>query len=179
MLTFKFEKPIFKNTLYLDKDGVLNDVVIRDNKLSSPRHLSELILDNNLFELNQKITKKLFNTVIVSNQPDLSRGLINKDFLLETLNSIRKYLTINVAYFCPHTSDQKCQCRKPKPGMIIQHRKMFPNSFDTEYYIGDTDKDFLCAKKLKINFVFRLHKFNKKYSILAQNNISKLKQLSF
>ena len=87
-LSFDFKTPIYKNTLYLDKDGVLNNVIMRDNKMSSPRDLSELILDNDLFKLNQMAITKSFNTVIVSNQPDLSRGLICKDFLLATLNKI-------------------------------------------------------------------------------------------
>ncbi len=177
-LSFNFKNPIFKDTLYLDKDGVLNEVIMRGSKMSSPRNLSELILDDNLFELNKEVISKSYNTVIISNQPDLSRGLISENFLLETLNQIRKHVSINAAYFCPHTIEYKCDCRKPKSDMLLHHRKLFPNSFDTELYIGDTHKDYIFASKLKIEFILKLHSFNQQYSKLICRKVNKLSELN-
>lgn len=176
-LYFNFQKPIHNKTLYLDKDGVLNDVVMRNKNISSPRNFNELTLSKDLLELEAIIKNKSFNTVIISNQPDISRGLINKEFLLENINKIRNYLSINVAFFCPHTIEQKCNCRKPRTKMILHYRKMYPHSHEIEHFIGDTEKDAECAKQLNINFILKLHNSNKKFVKLSSEAISNFREL--
>ena len=176
-LYFKFQKPIYNKTLYLDKDGVLNDVVMRNKVISSPRNLNELTLATDLIELENIIKNKSFNTVIISNQPDITRGLINKEFLLENINKIRDFLSIDVAFICPHTIEQNCNCRKPGTQMILRYREMYPYSHDIEYFIGDTEKDVECAKNLNINFILKLHNSNKKFIKLSSKTISNFREL--
>lgn len=58
-ITFLLREPKFGKTLYIDKDGVLNDVVIRGAQLSSPRCMSEVILNSSLEDLKTEIKKKV------------------------------------------------------------------------------------------------------------------------
>ena len=58
-LTFKFSDPIYNNTLYLDKDGVLNTAINRDEKTSSPRNISEIVLKKDLIDIKNFSKKKI------------------------------------------------------------------------------------------------------------------------
>ena len=80
-------------------------------------------------------------------------------------------LPINAAFFCPHTAEYRCGCRKPGTQMISEYRKRYPNSIDIEYFIGDTEADINCAKDLEIEFKLMLHEHN---SQLRESNCRKL-----
>ena len=151
-LIFDIKSPIYENTIYLDKDGVLNTAFFRESKLSSPRRIAEVIIKKDLKDIYDFSNKK-FNLVIISNQPDLARGLIDENFLRENVDMISKYLPIDQALFCPHTGNSKCNCRKPRPGLIKEFRKLFSNNHNRELFIGDQISDEKCAFHLNIPFI--------------------------
>ena len=82
-IVFKFKNPETPNTLYLDRDGVLNEVVIRGKEISSPRNLEEFKLSLGMSALASPNFVKNWNLVIITNQPDISRGLIDLNFVDE------------------------------------------------------------------------------------------------
>lgn len=169
-IRFFYRRPRYNQTIFLDKDGVLNKVIIRNRKLSSPQRQSEIkIIAPSC--LNSLLKKKKFNLVIVSNQPDLSRGIINEEFLKQNVERIRKFYPINLAFFCPHLAKDACKCRKPKSKIIKDFRKKYPYAIKKEYFIGDTDKDYYCAKLLKIKFYLVIHRFNKHFLNIKASKI--------
>jgi D-glycero-D-manno-heptose 1,7-bisphosphate phosphatase len=147
-----YKKPEFENTLYLDKDGVLNTALYRLGKPSSPRKIEEIKIKKDL-NIIADFSKKKFNLVIISNQPDLSRNLIDQSFLDHNIDMIREYLPISVALVCPHLSSENCSCRKPKTGLILKYRSLFPNNHQIEMFIGDQISDQKCSEKLGIPFI--------------------------
>ena len=148
-----YNTPQYKNTLYLDKDGVLNVAILRAGKLSSPRIINEIEIKKDLQVIADFAKKKKFNLVIISNQPDLARKILTQNFLEKNIDMIREYLPISVALICPHLSSLNCSCRKPNTGLILKYRELFPKSHQKELYIGDQMTDQQCSKKLKIPFV--------------------------
>jgi len=161
----KLSEPVYDSTLYLDKDGVLNTALYRKNKLSSPRKSSEINIKKDLHDI-VKFSDKKFNLIVISNQPDLRRGLITPEFLLENLKQINTKIPLSLAFFCPHIQDDQCDCRKPKTGLILAYRKLYPNCCKKELFIGDQPTDAMCAQSLNIPFI----KVWKPTSLL--NNIS-------
>lgn len=176
-LKFEFSAPLFPNTLYLDKDGVVNDVVMRGNELSSPRSINEISLSCDLHFIKKFCDRENYNIVIISNQPDIRRGLIDQQFLFDYIVLLRDLLPINVAIFCPHLESENCLCRKPKNGMVLDYRASFPDSITNEIFIGDTEKDFNCANESGINFILKLHKFNTNYLGLKCKKIASFTEL--
>ena len=162
-LSFYYKKPKYNKTIYLDKDGVLNEIILRNRKISSPQKKSEIKIIKNIPFLQRLLRKKFFNLVIVSNQPDISRKIINEGFIKENINIIRKSYSINMAFFCPHLAKDACKCRKPNGLMIKNYRKKYPYAIKQEYFIGDTDKDYYCSRSLKIKFHLNIHKYNKHF----------------
>ena len=159
-IVFRFKNPESPNTLYLDRDGVLNDAVIRGSEISSPRNMKELKISNDIIALTSPNIVKNWNLVIVTNQPDISRGLIDINFVDEINSKIIAILPINVVYVCPHQREDACSCRKPKIGMIEQFRLDYPMIKGNELFIGDSDADYYCAKNSNIPFILIRNFYN-------------------
>ena len=152
-IIYHFAKPQYRNTLYLDKDGVLNTAFYRSNKLSSPRNLDEVNIKQDIEDILIFSKKKKFNLVVISNQPDISRKLITKEFINENLEIIRVHLPISIAIVCPHLKESNCLCRKPNTGMIKKFRELFPDNHESEIFVGDQISDQECADELNIHFI--------------------------
>lgn len=163
-LVFNYFIPEFNKTIYLDKDGVLNTAIAREGKLSSPQKFDEINIKEDLEDI-LFYSKKKYNLVIISNQPDLDRKIITKNFLLENINQIREQLPISVVIVCPHIKEKNCLCRKPETGMIKKFRDLFPRSVEKELLIGDQITDEECAKRLQIPFIRVTNPFAKKNNI--------------
>ena len=159
---FELKKPKAPNTLFLDRDGVLNKVVMRSSEISSPRNIKELEIFKDIEALINKEIIGKWNLVIITNQPDLSRKLIDLSFIEKTNDLIQSQIPINCIYICPHQSESHCICRKPKIGMIKQFRKDYPKINGKELFIGDRQSDKECAIRANVSFVLRkaLHNRN-------------------
>ena len=171
---FYYKKPKLKNSLYLDRDGVLNEVVMRGEELSSPRLIDELNIVNDIDGLGDKKITNYWNLIIITNQPDLSRGLIDIDLIKKINNTLLRILPFNIIYVCPHKSNDLCRCRKPKSGMIEDFRSKYPNSIEKELFIGDQFTDMQCAKNVGVPFILRSRTYNRTLDIQKSRVISNL-----
>ncbi len=149
-------RPKAPNTLYLDRDGVLNEAVLRGEEVSSPRSRIEFRVSDDLDALADLDD---WNLVVVTNQPDLSRGLIDLDLLDSFHGELARRIPINAFYICPHLSTHECLCRKPAQGLIERFRHDNPR-LGTELFIGDRQSDQLCAREAGIPFALRLRSYN-------------------
>ena len=158
----KYRKVEKKNTLFLDRDGVLNEVVMRGNEISSPRNIDEIVIAKDLIYLGEQKIIENWNLILISNQPDLSRGLISKKFIELVNEKIMRFAPINAAYICPHVREDICKCRKPKIGLLDRYNEDFPYVKGKSYMIGDRKADQLFAKNGGIDFILKKqpHNFN-------------------
>jgi len=176
-IVFRFNNPVSPNTLYLDRDGVLNEAVIRGSEISSPRNLKELKISSDIVALASPNIVKNWNLVIVTNQPDISRGLIDLTFVDEINSKIVSILPINVIYVCPHQREDVCLCRKPKIGMIEQFRLDYPEINGNELFVGDRKSDFKCAQSASIPFLLIRNFYNKEINNKINNKFDNLLEI--
>jgi D-glycero-D-manno-heptose 1,7-bisphosphate phosphatase len=132
--------------VFLDRDGVINKVILRDGKPYSPRKIDEFVINDGIKEVVQHLKEKGFKVFIISNQPDLARGEITQDVLDTMTQKVRSVIPIDDVYICPHDDYHKCSCRKPKPGMLIEAAKVWNIDLVTSFLIGDTWKDMEAGK---------------------------------
>ena len=173
-IVFRFKNPEAPNTLYLDRDGVLNEAVIRGTAISSPRNMKELKISSDIVALTSPNIIKNWNLVIVTNQPDISRGLIDLNFVDEINSKIIAILPINVVFVCPHQREDACSCRKPKIGMIEQFRLDYPDIKGNELFVGDRKSDLECTQRAQITFVLRKRVYNTGLYDLSDSTIDDL-----
>ena len=145
--------------IFLDRDGVLNDSILRNGKPHAPRHFSEYKLLPGVKEATQKLADAGFILLVVTNQPDIGNKLVDpaevekmNQFLLETL-------PISKIYMCPHTQSAGCTCRKPAPGMLFQGKAEFNIDMQQSYMVGDRYSDVQAGLAAKCQTIFIDYKY--------------------
>jgi len=109
---------LIKN-IFLDRDGIINEVVYRNSKIESPRFINEFRVKDDFKNFYTSIFNKHICLFITSNQPDISRKLITMEELELMNNQLINDFEFTDIQYCPHDDSDNCECRKPKPGMIL------------------------------------------------------------
>ena len=128
-------------TVFLDRDGVINKVVYRDRKLTSPRNIEEFEFEAGVESALSRLKTAGFKLFVVTNQPELSRGLLTPESLRMMTDQIMKVLKIEEVRICPHDQADGCGCRKPRPGMLFDLANKYDLLLEESYMVGDTWKD--------------------------------------
>ena len=127
--------------IVLDRDGVIN--LDSEQFIKKPEEWKPI---PGSLEAIARLNESGWRVVIASNQSGLGRGLFDMD----TLNAINEKMTkalgqvggrIDAIFFCPHTADSTCDCRKPKPGMFLQIAERFNADMKGVPVVGDSLRD--------------------------------------
>ena len=145
--------------IYLDRDGVLLKPVIRGGEVSSARKSDEVEIYDDVLNFGKNAKIYGFTLVVISNQPDISRGISDLQFLEKTNQKINEVIPIDYYIYCPHQAAVMCRCRKPESGMIKLFRSFLARDVN-EVFIGDRQVDYECAKAVGIKFILRKQKYN-------------------
>jgi D-glycero-D-manno-heptose 1,7-bisphosphate phosphatase len=137
-------------TIFLDRDGVINKEVGYLFRIIDFKFI-EGVFDACLYfqQLDYKI-------IIISNQSGIARGYYSeRDYLELTkwmLNQFNiKGISILDILYCPHGPESSCECRKPKPGMLIEAKDKYNISMKDSWMIGDKETDIEAANLSGIN----------------------------
>ncbi len=157
--------------LFLDRDGVLNKLV--DNR--PPWHKSEVIFYSAAKSILQIAISKNFLPIVVTNQPDAGRGKLSYENLHSINRFICEHLQIKLFYICDHPFDNICECRKPKPGMLLKASSENNIDLSESFLIGDREKDIQAGINAGCKTIFLSAKICDK----ANYNVINHKQLIF
>jgi D-glycero-D-manno-heptose 1,7-bisphosphate phosphatase len=128
-------------TVFLDRDGVVNKVIYRDGKPASPRSPEEFVIVPYAREALQRIKTLGYLLIVVTNQPEISRGLLNPTALSQMSEQLRKNLPLDDILICPHDDSHGCACRKPRPGLLLEAAQKWKIDLTSSFLIGDNAKD--------------------------------------
>lgn len=152
------ETAIQNKALFLDRDGTINV------EKKYVYKIEDFSFIPGIFELIQKYQSQNFRIIVFTNQSGIARGFYSEnDFLSLTkwmTNEFKKKgIEITKVYYCPHhpkiTGD--CNCRKPKPGMILQAIKDFNINPANSVLIGDKKSDILAGERAGIGKNLYIH----------------------
>lgn len=140
-----------QKAIFLDRDGTINKYV------GFLRHQKEMVLLPDASEAIKQINKSEYLAVVVTNQPVIARGEVTWDELNEIHNKMETLLGqdgayIDGLYFCPHHPHKgyngeilelkiDCDCRKPKPGMLLKAAEELNIDLNQSFMIGDSETD--------------------------------------
>lgn len=125
----------------MDRDGTLNLCYPKDSKTVPPKSLGEIVILDGVKEGLDILRKLKFELVVVTNQPDYSRGSTSLKNLIDINSQICAILDIKYAYVCLHDNENKCPCRKPGNGFLLQASKDLGINLSESYLIGDRLSD--------------------------------------
>jgi D-glycero-D-manno-heptose 1,7-bisphosphate phosphatase len=149
-------------TIFLDRDGVINEEVSYLHKIENFKFI------NGVFEACHYFQKLNYQIVIVSNQSGIARGYFSKsDYIKLTKWMLDQFDQQNISildtFYCPHGPDSKCHCRKPLPGMFFDAERKYNLSMRDSWMIGDKETDIEAANLAGISNTILLrsgHKIN-------------------
>jgi len=130
-----------KRAVFLDRDGVLNQPIIREERPVAPRSFQDFELIEGLAQILGELKTAGFLLVVVTNQPDRSRGLLKQEELDKMHALLRKELPLDDIRVCPHDDADNCDCRKPRPGLLLTAASEYDIDLKDSFFIGDTWKD--------------------------------------
>ncbi len=131
---------------FFDRDGTINEMIIRDGKVESPRSFSEFRLVKGIKDAMLATRCMGYYNIVVTNQPDVVRGKLKLSELYLMHNYIIENLLVDDILMCLHDDKDNCSCRKPKPGMLLDAAKKYNLDLSRSFMIGDSLKDMGAAK---------------------------------
>ena len=150
------------NTLFLDRDGVINEKI--DGYVKT---YSEFKFIDGVLESLKYLSEHFEKIIIVTNQQGIGKKLMTSDDLDRLHNSMVNEINlfggrIDKIYHCPCLESENCDCRKPNSGMLLEAKKDFPSiKFKNSILLGDSDTDITFAENVGVKAV----KVSQEYSL--------------
>ena len=145
-----------QKAIFLDRDGTINKYV------GFLKDINDFELLPDVSKAIRKINNSGYLAIVVTNQPVIARGDVTVEQLNEIHNKMETLLGndgayLDAIYYCPHHPDKgfkgevkelkiECECRKPKPGMLLQAAKDFNIDLKKSWIIGDSKNDIQAGK---------------------------------
>lgn len=137
----KAEPPAAPRAVFLDRDGVLNEAIVRDGKPYPPAGLAELKIYQEAAPALARLKQAGYLLIVVTNQPDVAKGTQSRQGVEELNAAIGAALPIDEFLVCWHDDRDQCDCRKPKPGLVLMAAAHHGIGLDRSFLIGDRWRD--------------------------------------
>src|SRR5450759_2965403 len=124
-------------TVFLDRDGVLDDALVRDGKPFSPMSIAEVVIPHDVPDALTLLQRSGFRLVLVTNQPNIARGTQSRESVYAINRHLQECLGLDAAEVCDHDDVDNCDCRKPKPGMLLRAAKRDRIALAESFMVGD------------------------------------------
>jgi D-glycero-D-manno-heptose 1,7-bisphosphate phosphatase len=155
------EHKVRKRAVFLDRDGVLNRPVVRDGRPFPPARLEEFELYPDVIDGCAQLKEGGFFLVVVTNQPDVGRGTQTRQAIdamhARLCAAIPSLDAIEVCFHAGAAHGEPCDCRKPKPGMLLRASAAYEIDLGESFLIGDRWRDVDCAHAAGCRAVFIDH----------------------
>lgn len=146
--------------LFLDRDGVINIDYGHVYKAE------DFVFYDGIFDICKKYQDEGYLIFVISNQAGIAKGMYQLEDL-EKLDSymkdvfLKKEIKITNSYYCPHKSEDKCNCRKPEPGLILKAKNDYDIDLENSILIGDKMSDLEAGNKAGIKtLLFKKGKYS-------------------
>ena len=149
-----------KKAIFLDRDGVINKTVIRNGLHDAPFTLDELKVLPYVKESILILKELNFLCVVVTNQPNVSRGKVTKSSVLEINNHLKIETKFDDIFVCYHDDIDNCNCRKPKAGLLIEASKKLDINLKKSFMVGDRWRDIGAGNNAGCKTIFIDYKYN-------------------
>ncbi len=145
-----------RRAVFLDRDGVINRALEREHKPYPPTSIAEFEILPDVPAACAKLKAAGFLLVVATNQPDVGRGTLKQEVVEQIHAHMLLQLPVDRVEVCfhPGTSDLECDCRKPKPGMLLRAARELGIDLAQSWMVGDRWRDMDCGHNAGCKTVF-------------------------
>src|SRR5262245_16745699 len=130
-----------RRAVFLDRDGVINRAEVRSGKSYAPAKLEDLSVLPGVAAALIRFREAGYLTLVVTNQPDVGKGTQRRDVVEEMHARLARELALDAIYVCYHVGEDRCSCRKPAPGMLLEAARDFGVDLARSWMVGDRWRD--------------------------------------
>ena len=139
--------------VFLDRDGVINQAIVRDGRPYPPANSGELKLLPRVAEACRLLKDEGYYVVVVTNQPDVGRGTMEQKVVEAIHRQILKTLPIDRIEVC-YDCDDSSEYRKPNPGMLKRAAAELDIDLSQSFLVGDRWRDIDCGHAAGCQTIF-------------------------
>lgn len=132
--------------VFLDRDGVLNRVIVRDGRPYPPASVEELEVLPGVEQALRRLKRAGFRLIVVTNQPDVATGRQRREVVEAIHARLRQAMPLDDIRVCYHVDEDGCTCRKPKPGLLLEAARAWQVDLAQSVLVGDRWRDIEAGK---------------------------------
>jgi D-glycero-D-manno-heptose 1,7-bisphosphate phosphatase len=136
-----------RRAVFLDRDGVINRAIVRDGKPYAAMSEAELEILPSVADALQRLRDAGYLNIVVTNQPDVGAGKLDRAVVEAINDRLLKDLPIDEIRVCYHVEADGCECRKPKPGMLLDAARRHGVNLGESYLVGDRWRDVAAGQR--------------------------------
>ena len=152
----EIQNPPRARAVFLDRDGVINRALERDGLPYSPANLGEFEILPGVAAACAKLKQAGYLLIVATNQPDVGRGTLKQKIVEAIHAGMCQQLPIDRVEVCYHPGQgaSDCDCRKPKPGMLLRAAKSLGIDLAQSWMVGDRWRDIDCGHAAGCRTIF-------------------------
>jgi D-glycero-D-manno-heptose 1,7-bisphosphate phosphatase len=143
-----------RRAVFLDRDGVVNRAKVRDGRPYPPNSVDEVEILPGVADALSRFKAAGFAVVVVTNQPDVARGVQTRATVEAIHAKLSTALPIDEFRVCYHDDRDGCACRKPKPGLILESARAHDFDIRCSVVVGDRWRDIEAGQRAGCRTVF-------------------------
>jgi D-glycero-D-manno-heptose 1,7-bisphosphate phosphatase len=137
---------LMRRAVFLDRDGVLNRTTVHDGVSYPPGSAEEIVLLAGVPEALALLAQHGLMLIVVTNQPDVARGTQTRAAVERINQRLSEQLPLDAVLTCYHDTADDCDCRKPRPGMLIRAAAAYAIDLDQSFMVGDRWSDITAGQ---------------------------------
>lgn len=166
-----------KRAVFLDRDGVVNEAVVRDGKPYPPASVRETVIVRDAESSLLRLKQHGFVLLVVTNQPDVRRGAATEESVSDIHRLLASQLPLDDFFVCYHDDRDRCACRKPLPGLILQGAAAHNIDLTSSFMVGDRWRDIEAGAAAGCRTIFIDRGYNERTPKSAADvNVSSLSE---
>jgi len=153
---------VVNRAVFLDRDGVINEAIVRDGKPFPPSQIGELRILPGVKVALARLRGAGFRLIVVTNQPDVARGTQTRECVEGMNASLKDQLPLDDFRVCYHDDSDKCSCRKPAPGLLFSAAVDWRIDLSESFMVGDRWRDVEAGRKAGCTTIFIDHGYSER-----------------
>jgi D-glycero-D-manno-heptose 1,7-bisphosphate phosphatase len=143
-----------KRAVFLDRDGVINQNMVRNGRPYAPMRVEDFVILPGVAEAVRRLRNAGYVVIVATNQPDVGAGRQSHKVVENMHERMRRHVPVDDVKVCYHLDEDRCACRKPKPGMLLNAADEHSIDLSQSWMIGDRWRDMAAGRFAGCRTVF-------------------------